>query len=126
MNRASIYIRSKGTEATGKLILTQLVDMTVGTGIHEVEGDLLVEFRGNAEGDYLKNILEAVKSGKSNIIIVDKLESFFNNTDEARKFALQLMNLGACIFVRKNDDLVLYQDKENYCCVIQELASKWY
>ena len=62
MNRASIYIRSKGTEATGKLILTQLVDMTVGTGIHEVEGDLVVEFRGNAEGDYLKNILEAVKS----------------------------------------------------------------
>ena len=36
MNRASIYIRSKGTEATGKLILTQLVDMTVGIGIHEI------------------------------------------------------------------------------------------
>ena len=126
MNKAQMYIRTKGTETEGINFIKEMGTMLCGSGIEDLEVDLVVELHESGEGDYLANLVKSVRTGKCNIIIVDCLTSFYNSEKKAKEFALFLITLGAIILVKKENELVLYRDDHDYEVQLTEAYSSRY
>lgn len=108
-NNAFLYIRAKCNAKQGESKLSELAAMTVGTGILLVDGDVVIEFSSKEEGKCLDDLKKAVKSGLFNIVILDRIESISEDKSKAESFILSLLELGAIVLIRRDDDLVLFR-----------------